>query len=113
MLLYHIGILTVVPTTQNVWINETATFKCATNISKYSLKLSIPFSIQHMHANTSVVHLPGGGQLATVNIILLEMYNGTNCTCVLQNINGILNPIAWAFGYAQGKVINKITAIIM
>ena len=59
-----IDIFVIVPTTQYVWINQTATFACATNVTGYSLSFSIPAGVDD---DDTVTDLPEGGQLATTS----------------------------------------------
>ena len=75
---YALGtIFTIVPTTQYVWINQTATFTCATNVTGHELVFSIP-GIDELESNTP---LPGGGQVTTAIFTATLDTNGTNVTC--------------------------------
>ena len=70
-------IFTIVPTTQYVWINRTATFTCAINISEHTVTFSIP----SVDEDASLQTLPGGEQVATAAFIATLDTNGTNVTC--------------------------------
>ena len=74
---YALGIFTIVPATQYVWINQTATFTCATNVTGYELIFNIP-GVDEQESNTL---LPGGGQTTTAIFTATLYTNGTNVTC--------------------------------
>ena len=71
-----IGIFIIVPTTQYVWINQTATFTCAHD-SEQTIFLDIP----GVSEDTDIDSLPGGGQRATATFTATLDTNGTNVTC--------------------------------
>ena len=94
------GIFTIVPTTQYVWINQTATFECATNITGYSLSITIPAGIS---PDRTEVGLPGGGTLATASFMVTPDNNVTSVRCTADDGIGFqLTPQAYAYG--QGTV---------
>ena len=99
---YLLGtIFTIVPTTQYVWINQTATFTCATNVTGYTLSFSIPAGIAHV--TTTVTDLPGGGQRVTCSVTVTSDNNGTSARCLATNNGGL--PVASdpaGFAYGQG-----------
>ena len=86
--MYLLGtIFTIVPTTQYVWINQTATFTCTTNCTRYTLSFSIPAGIAH---DTTVTDLPGGGQLATCSFTVTSDSNGTSTSVRCLGRSGYL-----------------------
>ena len=93
-----IGIFTIVPTTQHVWINQTATFTCATNVTGYTLSFSIPASVDD---TPTVADLPGGGQLATTSFTVTSDNNGTIVRCLADN-GAVLMASDPGFAYGQG-----------
>ena len=95
-----IDVFTIVPTTQYVWINQTATFTCATNVTGYILSFSIAAGIDK---NDAVTDLPGGGQLATASFTVTSENNGAIVRCLAANNGGL--PVVSdpaGFAYAQG-----------
>ena len=94
-----IDIFTIVPTTQYVWINQTATFTCATNVTGYSLSFSIPAGVAHV---PTVTDLPEGGQLATASFTVTSDNNGTSARCLATN-NGGLPVVSDPAGFAYGQ----------
>ena len=60
-----------------MWINQTATFTCATNVTGYTLNFDIPNVDQDVTRDS----LPGGGQRATATFTATLDTNGTNVTC--------------------------------
>ena len=95
-----IGIFTIVPTTQYVWINQTATFTCATNVTGYILSFNIPAIVDHI---PTVTDLPEGGQLATASFTVTSDNNSTSIRCAADNgtIFTITTPV---YAYVQGTV---------
>ena len=113
MLIYNIfvyllgTIFTIVPTTQYVWINQTATFTCATNDAGYNiLSFNIPAGIDD---DTTVTDLPGGGQLATTSFTVTSDNNGTSVRCLAHN--GDLTSTTPVYAYAQGTVDHRIMVL--
>ena len=97
-----IDIFTIVPTTQYVWINQTTTFTCATNVTGYTLSFSIPASVDD---TPTVTNLPGGGQLATTSFTVTSDNNGTSVRCLATNNVGPGLPVVSdpaGFAYGQG-----------
>ena len=84
-----IDIFTIEPTTQYVWINQTATFTCATNVTGYILSFSISASVDHI---PTVTDLPEGGLLATCSYTVTSYNNGTSVRCLATNNGGL--PVA-------------------
>ena len=94
-----IDIFTIVPTTQYVWINQTATFTCATNVTGYILGFSIiPAGIDD---DTTVTDLPEGGRLATTSFTVTSDNNGTSVRCLATKNGGppvVSDPAGFAYG---------------
>ena len=94
-----IDIFTIVPTTQYVWINQTATFTCATNDAGYNiLSFNIPAGIDD---DTTVTDLPEGGRLATTSFTVTSDNNGTSVRCLAANNGGL--PVVSDPGFAYGQ----------
>ena len=114
MLIYNIfvyllgTIFTIVPTTQYVWINQTATFTCATNVTGYILSFSIPAGIAHV--TTTVTDLLEGGQLAISSFTVTSDNNGTSFRCAADN-GDLLTSTTPVFAYAQGTVDHRIMVL--
>ena len=100
-----IDIFTIVPTTQYVWINQTATFTCATNVTGYILFFSIPASVDHI---PTVTDLPGGGLLATTSFIVTSDNNGTSG---LAEDATDIQFTTKVFAYAQGTIHHRIMVL--
>ena len=91
------------PTTQYVWINQTATFTCATN-HKCTLKFSSSNDVSLIQQEDQQ-----GGTTAT--FIVTADNNGTsvNCTCIAYSTSGSTplqlhtSPV---HGYTQGTVLS-------
>ena len=95
-----IDVFTTLPTTQYVWINQTATFTCATNVTGYSLSFSIPGELE-LYLDTQ--NPSEGGTLAAVSFTVTSDNNGTSVSCIADD--GVNAPefTALVFAYAQGK----------
>ena len=93
-----IDIFTIVPTTQYVWINQTATFTCATNVTGYELGFSIIGGIPY---DNTVTDLPGGDLLATASFTVTSDNNGTRVRCLADN-GAVLMASDPGFAYGQG-----------
>ena len=99
--MYVLDIFTIVPTTQYVWINQTATFECAINVTEYALGFNlIPASVACGEGST-VIDLPEGGRLATCSFKVTSDNNGTSVRCN-ANGNGLWSTER-VYAYAQGK----------
>ena len=87
-------VFTTVPETQYIWINQTATFTCATN-HKCTLKFSSSNDVQLVQQEDQ----QGG---TTASFIVTADNNGTsvNCTCIAYSGS---TPLP-AYAYAQGTV---------
>ena len=88
-----IGIFTIVPTTQYVWINQTATFECATSDSSYSLDFSIP----------GVPFIPSGdvNSMITASFTVTADNNGTGVRCQADDGDDFQRTER-VYAYAQG-----------
>ena len=93
-----IAIFTIVPTTRYVWINQTATFTCATNVTGYELSFSVSGGVAHV---PTLMDLPGGGQLATTSFTVTSDNNGTIVRCLADN-GAELMASDPGFAYGQG-----------
>ena len=101
------AIFTIVPTTQYVWINQTVTFTCATNITGYSLTIS-HFGPNHIPLYISIhsILLPEGGKYIAGSFIASQMVNGTGVICVAHAENeSTLQFTLPAYTYTQGRFI--------
>ena len=84
----RIGLFTIVPTTQYVWVDTTATFECATNNTQgYELVFSIPNVAEDISSDT----LPGGEQKLTATFTATSDFNGTSVIC--RAVDGDFNVI--------------------
>ena len=92
-----IGVFTIVPVTQYVYINDTVTFECATNLTGDNLYFiaggAIPLS-------QSSVTLPEGGIMISFNLTATKASNGTDVTCYTL-FNG--HSTETAYLYVQGN----------
>ena len=104
-----IDIFTIVPTTQYVWINQTATFTCATNVTGYSLIFSVSGGVADV---PTLMDLPGGGQLATTSFTVTSDNNGTSARCLADN-GDLLTSATPVYAYAQGTVDHRIMVLLI
>ena len=102
------SIFTVVPVTQYVYLNDTVTFECATNLTGYHLLVltnaSIAISLQS-------VSLSNGGEMVSLNLTAKSEANGTAVTCFIFNMmfhHNMYNTTEPAYVYIQGKYNNYI-----
>ena len=104
-----IDIFTIVPTTRYVWINQTATFTCATNVTGLKLGFSIPAGVAHV---TTPTDLPGGGQLATCSFTVTSDNNGTSTRCLATENGGLPVDVSCPVNaYGQGMEYILCTCI--
>ena len=82
-----------------MWINQTATFTCATNVTGYELSFNNIIDV-----STTSVNLPGGGKLATASFTVTLESNGTSVRCLADTAedDAILHLTSLAYAYAQG-----------
>ena len=92
MTYFFIIAFTTVPTTQYVWINQTATFTCATNY-KYTLTFSSSNDVPLIQQEDQ------GG--ATASFIVTADNNGTSVRCIAYSGSTPLHT-SLAYAYAQG-----------
>ena len=84
--------------TQYVYVNDTVTFECATNVTGYGLVIlnrGVPPSLL-----TSVA-LPNGGVMVSFNLTATKASNGTDVTCLALSNGG--NATETAYLYVQGN----------
>ena len=81
------GIFTIEPTTQYVWINQAATFTCATNVTEYQLSFNVPAGISY-HA-TEIVD-PDGITVVTISFAVTSANNGSGVRCIADRVNHAL-----------------------
>ena len=72
------SIFTIVPETQYLYVNDTVTFECATNLTGYILffESNAPAAITE-----SLKILPNGGRIISFNLTATSQVNGTSATC--------------------------------
>uniref|UniRef100_A0A1X7UEJ0 Fibronectin type-III domain-containing protein n=1 Tax=Amphimedon queenslandica TaxID=400682 RepID=A0A1X7UEJ0_AMPQE len=90
------SIFTIEPETQYVYVNDTVTFECATNLTGnniYFLSKGVQPSSQ------SIVALPNGGMMISFNLTASNESNGTDATCYTL-FNG--HSTETAYVYVQG-----------
>ena len=100
---YHIilgaSIFTAVPETQYVYLNDTVTFECATNVTEFLFFTTNP-SVAIL---VGLRNLPNGGKMLSINLTAISEINGTAVTCFASN--HVTEP---AYVYVQGKYNNQI-----
>ena len=99
---FVVDIFTIVPTTQYVWLNQTATFECATNVTGYTLTLSIPAGVPLPNYTASTTDLSGGGKIAVVSFTVTSDNNGTSIRCIADDGFNIPLYTTLVYAYAQG-----------
>ena len=83
------------PETQYVYINDTVTFECATNLTGHALIFTVGGVIQ---LSTAVTSLPNGGRKISLSQVATDQLNGTGVVC--QDNNG--NAAETVYIYVQG-----------
>ena len=88
------SIFTIVPETQYVYVNDTVTFECATNVTGFSL-----FFVTYPSVNDSVSTSNG---MASLILTATSEVNGTNVTCHATSrlTTRVTEP---AYLYVQGQ----------
>ena len=81
--------------TQYVYINDTVTFECATNLTGYSLYFLVGGKVPSSQASET---LPNGGTAISFSLTATNQLNGTDVTC--YTVNG--NATETAYVYVQG-----------
>ena len=94
MNLYFIGIFTIVPVTQYVYVNDNVTFECSTNLTGYTLLFL--YGTDVMPTETD---LPNGGKRTTFTAT--SEVNGTNIVCAAR-MGIMINNTEAAYIYIQG-----------
>ena len=87
------SIFTIVPETQYVYVNDTVTFECATNVTAYAFNFSFvtyPPVMDSVSSSTGILSL---------NLTATSEVNGTNVTCHATN-GATTEP---AYLYVQGQ----------
>ena len=90
-----IDLFTIIPVTQYVYLNDTVTFECATNLTGYSLYFLVGGKVPSSQASDT---LPNGGIAISFNLTASNQLNGTDVTC--YTVNG--NATETAYVYVQG-----------
>ena len=98
--IYTIGIFELVPVTQYVYLNDTVTFECATNLTGYTI--SFLFGTDPMD---TVTDLCNGGKRTTFTAT--SGINGTNIICLARMGIMTFNTDA-AYLYIQGMPMVRI-----
>ena len=93
-----IGIFTIVPETQYVYLNHNVTFECAINLTGYTLSFSYAGSIDVVLEYTNLLD---GGTKVTITFIVTSELNGTDVRCIADDGN-IPFFTSLAYVYAQG-----------
>ena len=95
IILIFTGIFTIIPVTQYVYLNDTVTFECATNLTGYSLYFLVGGKVPSSQASET---LPNGGTAISFSLTASNQLNGTDITC--YTVNGNVNETAYV--YVQG-----------
>ena len=89
-----------------MWINQTATFTCATNVAGYAVNFDIPGAVEQISSSP----LPGGGQKTTATFTATLDTNGTNVTYGAVDDFIVLNTTEVVQVYIQGQLIYEIVS---
>ena len=89
---------TIVPETQYVYVNDTVTFECATNVTELGLTGVLTF-VTYPSVNGSVLSSTG---MISLNLTATSEVNGTNVTCNATTAHTI-TVTAPAYVYVQGQ----------
>ena len=95
IILIFTGVFTIIPVTQYVYLNDTVTFECATNLTGYSLYFLVGGKVPSSQASET---LPNGGTAISFSLTAANQLNGTDITC--YTVNG--NATETAYVYVQG-----------
>ena len=87
------SIFTIVPETQYVYVNDTVTFECASNVTEIRLIFVTYPSVHHSSVSSSI------GMRISLNLTATSEVNGTNVTC--QETYGATTEPAYI--YVQGQ----------
>ena len=100
ILILFIGIFTIVPETQYVYLNHNVTFECATNLTGYTLTFVYGGSADEILKQTN---LPDGSIKVTTTFIVTTTNNGTSVSCIAR-LNSVFKGISdLSYVYVQGK----------
>ena len=88
---------TIVPETQYVYVNDTVTFECAANKTKYVSSL---YFETYPSVNGSVSYSSGITIITSLNLTATSEVNGTNVTCRDEPNGATTEP---AYLYVQGQ----------
>ena len=96
-----VGIFTIVPETQYVYLNHNVTFECATNLTGYTLTFSYDKSVA---ATVKQTNLSDGSIKVSTTFIVTSTNNGTSVRCIADVNIGVNTPIltSIAYVYVQG-----------
>ena len=82
--------------TQYVYLNDTVTFECATNMTGYTITFLYETDLM-----ATEINLPNGGKKTTFTAV--SAINGTNIVC-FSRMGSITNVSDVAYLYIQGKL---------
>ena len=102
-LFFYLGcsaLFTVVPETQYVYLNDTVTFECATNLTGYIIN----FIYGSNDVLSDETTLPNGGKRTTFTAT--SNINGTDILCI-ATMNTMINLTGLAYLYIQGILTHK------
>ena len=94
-----IGIFTIVPETQYVYLNHNVTFECATNLTGYTLTFSYSGAVD---ATVKQTNLPDGGVKVSTTFIVTHSLNGISLRCHADDDINILISTSKVYAYTQG-----------
>ena len=98
-----IGIFTIVPETQYVYLNHNVTFECAINLTGYTLTFSYGGAVD---ATVKKINLPDGGVKVLTTFIVTHSLNGTSVRCHADDDTNPLISTSKVYAYTQGLNIN-------
>ncbi|XP_019860767.1 PREDICTED: uncharacterized protein LOC109589084 [Amphimedon queenslandica] len=93
------SIFTIVPETQYVYVNDTVTFECATNVTQFGL-----FFVTYPSVMGSVSNSAG---MASLNLTATSEVNGTSVTCYASN--GTATEPAYLYVQSPPDIVINIT----
>lgn len=110
------SVFTITPKTQYVWINEIATFVCAT-INGYTLSINKPFGSQFPDYHESLVNQPEGGQQGTVSFNVTAESNGSSLRFIAETVDENV-PVSpkftdMVYAFSQGKLSLRYCMILI
>uniref|UniRef100_A0A1X7TDD1 Immunoglobulin domain-containing protein n=1 Tax=Amphimedon queenslandica TaxID=400682 RepID=A0A1X7TDD1_AMPQE len=102
---FQSSIFTIVPETQYVYINDTVTFECATNLTGNNLYF---LSRGVQPSSQSIVALPNGGMMISFNLTANNESNGTDVTCYTL-FNGHSTETAYLYVQGPPNSVSSLT----